>query len=137
MSVVRVNTALRSAAATALKDAIDAGSGAGTVKFYTGTQPADPSVAITSQTLLGTLTLSDPCGSVDGNGLLTFSGITSDSSADATGTATWARFATSAGAAILDCDVSVTGGGGALQLNTTGIVAGGPISITALSYRLP
>jgi hypothetical protein len=137
MSIVRVNTALRVAAATALRDAIDAGSGAGTVKFYTGTQPADPSVAITSQVLLGTLTFSDPCGTVDGDGLLTFSGITSDSSADATGTATWARFNTSAPAAVLDCDVSATGGGGALQINTTSIVAGGPISITSMSYRLP
>jgi hypothetical protein len=136
MAVVRVTTALKTSAANALKTALDAGSGPATIKFYTGTMPAGPATAITSQVLLGTLTCSDPCGSESG-GVLTFSAVTQDSSADNTGTATWARFADSTGAAVMDCDVSVTGGGGALQANTVSIVAGGPISITSLTYSLP
>ena len=88
MAIIRFVTAVKNSALTTIKDAIDAGSGAGTIKFYTGTQPASPADAITSQVLLGTLTFSDPCGSVSA-GALTMSAITQDSSADATGTATW------------------------------------------------
>src|SRR5574337_38274 len=111
---------------------LGSGGGAATIKLYTGTQPATPDTAITSQTLLGTLTCSDPAGTVSGR-TLTFSAITNDASADATGTAAWARAADSAGVAVIDLSVSATGGGGDIQFNTTSFVAGVPISITALS----
>lgn len=128
-----VATAVRTTLATAIKDAIDAGSGAGTIKIYTGTKPAGPDTAITSQTLLGTLTCSDPCGTVT-NGVLTFSAITQDSSADATGTATWARIASSTPTDIVD--VSVGTSGTDLIMNTVSIVSGGPISITSLTITM-
>lgn len=130
MAIIRFVTAVKNSALTTIKDAIDAGSGAGTIKIYTGTQPTSPADAITSQTLLGTLTFSDPCGSVS-SGALTMSAITQDSSADATGTATWARIADSTGATVMDIDVTNTGGGGTLQLNTVNIIITGPILITS------
>lgn len=111
---------------------LDAGSGPATIQIYTGTQPATPDTAITGQTLLGTLTCSDPSGSVSGR-TLTFSAITNDPSADATGTAAWARVADSTGTAVIDLTVSATGGGGDIQFNTTSMVAGVPISVTALA----
>lgn len=112
---------------TAIKDAIDGGSGAGTLKIYDGTRPATGG---TATTLLGTLTFSDPCGTVS-SGVLTFSAITADSSADATGTATWARIADSAGTFVADISVGISGSGAELILNTTSIVAGGPISVSS------
>lgn len=126
---MKLSDSRANATATAVLGDIDAGAGAATIKFYTGTQPATPDTAITSQTLLGTLTCSDPSGSVSGR-VLTFSTITQDSSADATGTATWARVATSAGTAVLDLSVTAVGGGGDIQMNTTSIVTGAPIGIT-------
>lgn len=136
MAIVRFVDSVKNSVLTPLKDAIDAGSGAGTIKIYTGTQPTTAAGAVTTQTLLGTLTFSDPCGTV-ATGALTMGAITQDSSADADGTATWARIADSTGATVMDVNVSVTGGGGALQMNTTSIVAGGPILISSFVISVP
>lgn len=135
MAIVTLSTTLKNTMLTAVRDALDSGSGAGVIKFYTGTKPANPSIAISTQTLLGTLTLSDPCGSV-ASGTLTFAAITNDASADASGTATWVRCESSDGAPHIDMDVTTTGGGGAVQMNTTSIVATGPISISAAALSL-
>jgi hypothetical protein len=121
-------TTLRTNRATQVLNAIDAGTGAGTLKLYTGTRPA-AGAAITTETLLGTLVFSDPCGTVTA-GVLTFSAITQDASADADGTASWFRIADSAGVFVMDGNITVTGGGGDMTLNTTSIVTGGPISVT-------
>jgi hypothetical protein len=127
---MKVNNSIANGFATDLLAAIDADAGAGTLKFYTATQPAGPDTAITSQTLLGTATLSDPAGSVSGR-VLTFDAITSDSAADATGTCTWARLLDNSGDAIADFTVTATGGGGDIQMNTVSIVAGGPIAVSS------
>lgn len=130
MAVITLSNAAANAVLTSINDALNAGTGAATIKIYTGTKPAGPDAAITTQTLLGTLTCSDPAGSVASRAL-TFGAITQDSAADATGTATWARLADSEGVAVIDIDVTTTGGGGFLQLNTTSIVIGGPILISS------
>lgn len=130
--IVNVSSALQTAFITALKNALDAGSTGALIKIYTGTMPASVATAITSQVLLGTLTCTKPSGNISG-GTLTFSTITQDSAADATGTATWARFTDSAGAAVCDMDISATGGNGALQANTVSIAVGGPISMSSLT----
>ena len=104
--------------------------GAATVEVYTGTKPTKPDTAITTQTLLGTCTCSATAGTY-ANRRFTFNAITQDSAADASGTATWARFLDGAGTGVLDVDVTTTGGGGFMQMNNTAITAGGPISITS------
>ena len=136
MAVIKFVTAVKNSALDTVKAAIDAGAGAGTIKIYTGTQPTSPADAISTQTLLGTLTFSDPCGT-SASGVLTMSAITQDSSADATGTATWARIADSTGTTVFDCDVTGTGGGGTIQFNTTSFVSGGPILISAFTISVP
>ena len=130
MAVIHFANTLKDAVLAPIVTAIDAGSGAGTIKIYSGTIPTDAATAITSQVLLGTLTFSDPCGTI-ANNALTMDAITQDSSADATGTAAWARIADSAGVTVMDINVTTTGGSGALTLNTTNIVVGGPILITS------
>jgi len=131
----RITTASRSVCADALVDLIDAGAGAGTIKIYDGTQPAGPDTAITTQTLLATLTFSDPAFGAAASGSATASAITDDSSADATGTATWARIADSDGLAIFDCDVADAGA--TLNLNTVSLVAGGIVRITSFTVTMP
>lgn len=130
MAILRLVTALQTSVITPVMAAIDAGSGPGVIEIYTASIPATADTAITTQTKLGTLTFSDPSGSVT-SGVFTASAITQDSSADATGTAAWARIKDSTGATVCDIDVTSTGGGGVLQLNTVNVVAGGPILITA------
>ena len=91
----RLTNAVASAACDAIVDAIDGGAAAGTIKIYTGTIPTDADTALGAQTLLATLTFSDPAFGAASNGVATASAITSDTSADATGTAAWARIASS------------------------------------------
>jgi hypothetical protein len=121
--------ATRNNRATVILDAIDAGGAAAVLEVYTGTRPGTGG-AITTQTLLGTVAFSYPCGSVS-NGVLTFDAFTQDDAADASGEATWARIKTSSGTFVADLDVGVTGSTAALKMNTTSVVAGAPIIITS------
>ena len=117
-------TTLRTSRATAVRDAIDAGSGHGKIRIYNGTRPATGG---TATTLLAELTCSDPCGTVT-NGVLTLSTITADSSADSPGTATWFRIVDSAGTFVMDGTITATGGGGDGTMNSTTITAGNPVN---------
>ena len=137
MANMRLASATRNSLAQRFQVLIDGGTGNGTIKIYTGTQPASADDGIGGATLLGTLTFSKPSAPAASGGVLTFNSITQDDSADATGTATWARIADSAGNTVFDCDVTATGGGGTITLNTTSIVAGGPIVITSFTITVP
>ena len=127
---ITISDALAALFATDLDAQLNAGGGPAKIKFYTGSKPAKPDTAITTQTLLGTATCSATAGTFSGR-RFTFNAITQDSAADASGTATWARFLDGAGTGVLDVDVTTTGGGGFMQMNNTAITAGGPISITS------
>lgn len=132
MAIMRLASSLKDVVLQAIIDAVDGGPAAGTIKFYTAPMPATVDTAITTQTLLGTLTCTDPCATIISH-VMTFGTITADASADATGAAAWARVTTSEGVAILDLDVTGIGAGGTVQMNTTAVVAGGPISMSALT----
>ena len=88
-------TAVRNSKMQAIADAINGGAGAGLIRIYDGTRPATGG---TVTTLLAELTCTDPVESTVASGILTFDTITDDSSADNTGTATWARIVDSAAA---------------------------------------
>ena len=135
MGITRISNDAKDDLALALIARIDTGSGSALLEFYDGTQPATPDTAVTTQVKLGTLTCSDPCGT-QADGLLTFSAITQDSAADATGTATWARLKNPAGNAVVDFDVTNSVGTGAIKLNTVSIVTGGPILMTSLTVQV-
>jgi hypothetical protein len=126
---IGMNVTLRNARLTEIITAMDAGAGPATLSFYDGTPPAT-GAAITTEVLLGTLTMSYPSGTVSA-GVLTLNAITEDSSADATGTASWARIVDSNVAHVMDLTVTATAGGGDIELNTVSIVIGGPIRITS------
>lgn len=120
-----------------IKTRIDLGSGAGTIKIYDGTPPANAGAALSSNNLLATLTCSDPSAPSAASKTLTLSSITQDSSADATGTATFFRMLDSDANVVLQGSVTAVGGGGDLQMNTVSIVSGGPVQITSCAFTLP
>lgn len=126
---IGMSTTLRNNRLNQITSAIDGGSGAGTIKIYTGTRPAT-GAGLSGNTLLGTLTFSDPSAAAASGGVLTFSSITSDTSADATGTATWARVADSAGTFVMDMSVGAVGSGADIELTDVAIVSGGTIAIS-------
>jgi len=120
-------TAVRNSMLDAIVTAVGA---SGLVRIYDGTRPAGPGTAISTQVLLAELTCSATFGTVSG-GVLTVSSITADSSANATGTATWFRVTTSAGAGVIDGNVGTSGSD--LNLTSTGITTGQSVSITSFT----
>ncbi|MCF7964221.1 MAG: hypothetical protein K9L79_01640 [Methylobacter tundripaludum] len=127
MSELAFSTALRSSRAQLIADALDAGATAGKILLYTAPRPAT-GAAITTQTLIGTCVLSDPCGTVS-NGVLVFDGINNDDLADATGVIAWARGVDGDDAFVLDMSCGVADSGAALIFNTLSAQTGGAIQV--------
>lgn len=113
--------------------AIDA-AGAGSLVIYSGTPPADADTALSGNTVLATLALPNPAfgNAVDGapNAVATGNAI-AQVNASATGTATFFRYLENGGTTIIQGDVTATGGGGAMQVNTTSFVSGVAVTVTA------
>ena len=130
----RLSTDTRNKACDAIVDDIDAGSGAGTIAIRTGTQPTNVGDADTG-TLLGTLTFSDPAFGSSSTGTATASAITSDTNADASGTAGHFR--------IKDSDANIVAdgtcgqGSGDLSFDNATIVSGGTIAINSFTVTVP
>ena len=133
MAVLRLSTTARNALANAIKTAIDAGSGAGTIKIYSGSQPATPQDTATG-VLLVTLNFGDPSFGSASVGVITANAI-AQVNAVATNTAGYARLADSDGNAIMDVDIGTSGA--TINLNTTSIVSGGPVAITSATITVP
>lgn len=131
---IEVSDADANAMLTTLLNNLSGGAGAPTLKFYTGSPP-DAVGAITTQTLLGTLTCSDPVGSVADRELV-FDAITNDASADAGGTIGFCRLLDGDGTARADLDCGTDGSGAAVIVNTVTVVAGGPIAVNSLYIAL-
>jgi hypothetical protein len=119
------STALRNAQLDAITTAIGSN---GLLRIYNGSRPATGG---TATTLLAQLALSATAAGAASSGVLTFSAITNDSSADATGTATWFRITTSGGTAVIDGDVGTSGSD--LNFNTVSFVSGAVIAVTSLT----
>ena len=112
----------------AMLDAITTYAGnAALLRIYDGSRPA---TAGTATTLLAELTCGTPFAAAAVNGVLTLGAITQDSSANATGTATWFRIVKSDGTTFV-MDGSVGTSGSDLNLTTTSIVSGQPVSLSS------
>ena len=129
MSVTHSAT-LRNTIATAVKDAIDGGAGAGKLVFRLTGSVGSPGTAV------ATLTLSDPCGTVSG-AVLTFSAITSDTNATGNASAVAAAtLQTSADTVCLHCAVAASSS----DINMSGgltVGAGDTVSCSSLTYTAP
>jgi hypothetical protein len=128
-----LNPKLSNTAANAAADAVCALANSGKLRIYDGTQAATADTAIGAQVLLAELTLNATAFGAAVAGVATANAITSDSSADATGTATWFRVVKSDGTTVL-FDGSVGTATANLILNTTSIVSGAIIAVSSLTY---
>lgn len=117
------STTVRNAMLDAITTAIGS---SGLLRIYDGTRPASGGAVTTK---LAELALSTTAAAGAASGVLTFSAITQDSSADASGTATWFRVVTSGGAFVIDGNVGTSGSD--LNLVTTTIVATQPVSVSS------
>jgi hypothetical protein len=128
-----LNPKLSNAAANAAADATCALANSGLLKIYDGTQPATADTAVSTQTLLATLTFGNPAFGSAVAGVATANAITSDTAADATGTASWFRVLKSDGTTAL-WDGSVGTSGANLNFATTSFVAAAQIDISSFTY---
>lgn len=117
------STALRNARLDEITSAIG---NAGLINIYDGSRPATGG---TATTLLAQLTGGSPFAGAASSSQLTANSITQDSSANATGTATWGRITTSGATFVMDFNVGTSGSD--LNLTTTSIVATQPVSISS------
>jgi hypothetical protein len=121
-----LSSTVRSNLVNQIRDAIDLGAGAGFLRIYDGTRPATGGAATT---LLAELTFSDPSAPAAAAGTVTYNAITSDASANATGTATWGRLVDSTGTFVGDFNVGTAGAD--LNLNSVAISVGQTVSVTS------
>lgn len=124
---------ITNAQASRAADAVVARCNNGSIRIYAGTPPANANAALSNNPLLAVLTLGSTAFGAATNGTATANSITSDSSADNSGTATFFRALESDGSTVV-FQGSVGMSGAELNLNTTSIVQGGAVSVTSLSY---
>jgi len=119
----------------AQQDAITTKLGASAVlNIYSGSQPASPDTAITSQVLLASLTCNATFAPASSGGVLTLNSIANGTgTAGAAGgtTATWYRLTTSGAVAHIDGTVGISGAD--LNLNNTSIATGQTVSVTSFT----
>lgn len=99
------------------------------LRIYDGTQPATGG---TATTLLAELTCNATFAPAASSGVLTLNSIASDTSANATGTATWFRIVQSGGSThVLDGSVGTSGED--LNFDSVSFVAGGTVAVSSLT----
>ncbi len=133
----RIPTTARNVVANTVAALPDADVGPGSIQIRTGAQPASADNAATG-TLLATLTFADPAfgaavggvATLDATPVLSTTGV-------AAGTAGWFRILDNSGDTVLDGAVTLTGGGGEMELNTLTISVGVTVEITGGTLTAP
>ena len=117
------STAMKNNRMQVVLDAINAGAGAGKLEIGTSGMV----------TVLATIALADPAGSVGGVGVLTLTVPQSDTSADATGTAAAARIRDSNDADVIT-GLTVGLSGTEVILDSLSITIGQKVTVTAATF---
>lgn len=131
-SNIHIKTTARNAMLDQMNGQIGAG---GFLRFYDGAQPATADTALGAQVKLAELALSASPFAAAAAGQIVANTITQDAAADATGTATWATFTTSAG--VRQFDVSVGTSGADINMNSVAIQVGAAVSVTSYNLSIP
>lgn len=129
------NTQMANATVNAQADAMATLLNNGYLRIYDGTQPATADTAVGAQVLLAELRFNATAAPAASGGLLTFNAFTADSSANASGTASWFRALKSDGTTVVfDGNVGITGSTSCLEMATTTIAAGVQVSVTSFTH---
>lgn len=111
------------------------GSGA-LLRIYDGTKPTNADTTLGAQVKLAELPLSATPFGAASNRSITANAITTDTAADATGTASWATFTTSAGVRVMDVTAGVSGDSPDLVLDNKNIQANADVAVTSCVLTL-
>lgn len=129
------------AACDAIVDQVDVGStnAQGRLRIYSGSVPTDADTALGAQTLLAELNMSNPAfgaaADIAPGARATASAISDDSSADATGTASFFRIVNRNVVAVMQGACATSGS--ELDFNTTSISSGAVVSVTSFTVTVP
>jgi len=127
--------------ADASVDAVDIGSTnpQGTLVIYDGTPPTNVDTALSGNTVLAQLDMANPAFGAAADaapgGTATANAITDDTSADATGTASFYRILDRDNTPVLQGTVGTSGA--ELNLNSVSIQSGATVSITSFTITMP
>jgi hypothetical protein len=130
-SNLKYSTALKNAQQNAITTIVGASA---LLQIYSGSQPASPDTAVSTQTLLATLTCNATFAPGASGGVLTLNSITNGTgtAGASTGTsATWFRLTTSGGTAHIDGTVGTSASD--LNLNNTSIAQNQTVSVTSFT----
>jgi hypothetical protein len=139
---MKISNASADAALTALGALLNGGK----IIIYSGTEPTTANVGLSANTVLADISLA---ATAFGTAVMDDDGVSrkieaagvprSDTSADATGSATFFRAYKSTGTSTADVVYQGTCGtsGQQLNLNSTDLIAGGNVSISSLKITLP
>jgi hypothetical protein len=136
MSDIGFAMTLRNARLQQIVAAFDAAATPGSILLYTvGSGRPQTGGAITDQVLLGTVGLSQPCGTIT-SAVLTFNAFVDDLIADDTGLISWARGVDGNGTFVTDMGCSALGDPSpkTLVFNTLSVQAGGVIQIVSGTF---
>ena len=107
----------------------------GYLRIYDGTQPANADTAVSTQVLLAELRFGSTAFGSASAGVITANSITGDTSANASGTATWFRCLKSDGTTAV-YDGSVGTSTADLVMNSVSITSGAEVDVTALTVTV-
>jgi hypothetical protein len=123
-----LSTTLRNSRLDAITTAIG---GSALLRIYSGTPPLNVGTALSGNTQLAELTCNATFAPAASAGVLTLNAITQDSSADATGTASFFRILTSGGTAIVQGTVGTSNAD--LNLNAVALSSGAAVSVSSFT----
>jgi hypothetical protein len=133
MAIITSNTAFKNAILDATPD-INTMFDAGSLTIRTGAGAGAGNSA--TGTVLATFTIGAAQWNAASSGARTITATLTDSSADNTGVAGHFRLASSTGTYVLEGDATAVGGGGAMELITTSIVATQPVDLTTFTFTV-
>lgn len=129
--LLKLALVLRNARAEAIKTAIDSGTGAGKIYFYTAPVPTPTGANIDTQLVVAVCDLQKPCGIV-ANGELIFSGIAEDLAADNTGTIGFGRIVDFGGSFVADGDAGLANSTAMFKFNKVDVIQGGKVRLLSI-----
>lgn len=129
------NTQLSNAVANAQANALGALCNNGFIDIYDGAQPTNADTGIGAQVLLASLVFGATAFGSAAAGVITANAITADASANASGTAAWARIFQSDHSTVV-MDVSVGTSNANIILNSVSISAGVAVSISSFTHTV-
>jgi hypothetical protein len=126
----KLSVASRNLALNAALDVLNSGN----ILILDGTQATDADTAIGAQVTLAQLTFGSTAWAAAASASKAANAITQDSTADATGTASWYRMRTSGNVAVWDGEAGTSGAN--LNFNSVAIAAGAAVQITAFTATM-